>query len=40
MDVALRSDEHRLTHFDLLASSRKGVAAETRIRVHVIYESQ
>jgi hypothetical protein len=38
MDVALRSDEHRLTHFDLLASSRKGVAGETRIRVHIIYE--
>lgn len=40
MDVALRSDEHRLTHFDLLASSRKGIAAETKIRVHIIYESE
>ena len=40
MDVALRSDEHRLTHFDLLASSRKDIAAETKIRVHVIYESE
>lgn len=38
MDVALRSDEHRLTHFDLVASSRKGIAAETKIRVHIIYE--
>jgi hypothetical protein len=38
MDVGLRSDDHRLTHFDLLASSRKGVAGETRIRVHIIYE--
>jgi hypothetical protein len=40
VDVALRSDEHRLTHFDLLASSRKGIAAETKIRVHIIYESE
>ena len=40
MDVALRSDEHRLTHFDLLASSRKGIASETKIRVHVIYEAE
>lgn len=40
MDVAMRSDEHRLTHFDLLASSRKGVAAETKIRVHIICETE
>lgn len=40
MDVALRSDEHRLTHFDLIASSRKGAASETKIRVHIIYESE
>jgi SEC-C motif len=38
LDVVLRTDEHCKTHFDLLASSRKGVAAETKIRVHVIYE--
>jgi hypothetical protein len=40
MDVALRSDEHRLTHFDLIACSRKGTASETKIRVHIIYESE
>lgn len=38
MDVAPRTDEHKTTHFDLLASSRRGVATEVKIRVHIIYE--
>lgn len=40
MDVGLRADEHRFTHFDLLASSRRGIAAEMKIRVHIIYGSE
>jgi hypothetical protein len=39
-DVSLRADEHRLTHFDLLTSSRRGVAAEVKVRVHILYESK
>lgn len=38
-DVGVRTDEHRLTHFDLLTSSRRGVATEVKIRVHVLYKS-
>ena len=38
MDVALRADEQRNTHSDLLASSRQGIAVETKIRVHILYE--
>lgn len=38
-DVGLRSDEHRLTHIDLLTSSRRGVATEVKIRMHVLYET-
>lgn len=40
MDVVPRSDEHRFTHFDLLASSRRGIAAEAKIRAHIIYEAE
>jgi hypothetical protein len=38
-DVAPRTDEHSNAHFDLLASSQRGVAKETKIRVHVVYET-
>jgi hypothetical protein len=40
LDVAPRTDEHRTTHFNLLASSRRGVATETKIRVHILYEAE
>jgi hypothetical protein len=40
MDVAPRTDEHKTTHVDLLASSRRGVATETKIRVHILYEGE
>jgi hypothetical protein len=40
MDIVQRTDEHKNTHFDLLASSRRGIAAETKIRVHILYESE
>lgn len=39
-DVAPRIDEHKNTHFDLLVSSRRGVLAEVKIRVHILYESE
>lgn len=39
MNVAPRTDEHKTTHFNLLVSSRRGVATETKIRVHVLYQS-
>jgi hypothetical protein len=39
LNVAPRTDEHKSTHFNLLVSSRRGVATETKIRVHVLYES-
>jgi hypothetical protein len=38
-DVAPRTDEHKNTHFDLLVSSRRGVLAEVKIRVHILYRS-
>lgn len=40
VNVAPRTDEHKTTHFNLLVSSRRGVATETKIRVHVVYESE
>ena len=40
LDVAPRTDEHKSTHFDLLASSKRGVAKEVKIRVHILYQGE
>lgn len=36
-DVAPRTDEHKNTHFNLLASSRPGADTEVKVRVHILY---